>query len=83
MYGAAAPRALLPQQATVPSVRTPHVWSQPWLTETKVPAGLAMPPSLLPQQATVPSVLTPHVSSNGPAPALTEVNVPVGGAASP
>jgi len=28
-----------PQQATVSSVRTPHVWKPPALTEAKVPGG--------------------------------------------
>jgi hypothetical protein len=60
--GVASPYSLSPQQATVPSVRTPHLWSIPALTETKVPAGgVACQATLLPQETTVPSVFTPHV----------------------
>jgi hypothetical protein len=40
------------------------------------PGGTGMPP----QQAMVPSVFSPHAYST---PALTELNVPVGGAVSP
>ena len=62
--GAGAP----PQQASVPSVRTPH----PPLTDTKVPEGGA---GALPQQASVPSVRTPHECISA---ALTDANVPDG-----
>ena len=53
---------LSPQQATVPFVRTPQVWSAPALTAVKVPAGgVAWPTSLSPQHATVPFVRSPQV----------------------
>ena len=60
--GVAWPSLLSPQQATVPSVRTPQVWKRAGADRVKVPAGgVAWPKSLFPQQATVPSVRTPQV----------------------
>ena len=60
--GVAWPSSSAPQQATVPFVLTPQVWSLPALTAVKVPAGgVAWPSPLTPQQATVPFVLTPQV----------------------
>jgi hypothetical protein len=47
---------LYPQQATVPSFFTPHLWNTPTLTLMKLPAGGVAEPN--PQQVTVPSVLT-------------------------
>lgn len=70
---------MLPQQAMVPSVLTPHANSIPALTDVNVPSGGLAPPSLtLPQQAMVPSALTPHPN---PPPMVMEVNVPAGGVA--
>jgi hypothetical protein len=37
--GVALPWLLSPQQATVPSVLTPHAWMPPALMETNVPSG--------------------------------------------
>ena len=55
------PKMLSPQQAAVPSVRSPQLWRPPAETAVKVPAGGEDWPKLLsPQQASVPSVLTPQ-----------------------
>jgi hypothetical protein len=57
--GFAPPYSFDPQQATVPSVRTPQLYSPPFAVDTlwNVPVGGgAMPPLKLPQQATVRSV---------------------------
>jgi hypothetical protein len=52
----------LPQQATEPSLFTPHVCLALALTEAKLPAGGVPLPSISsPQQTTVPSLFTPHV----------------------
>ena len=60
--GLLRPLFCLPQQATVLSVRTPHVKNPSADTCENAPAGgLLWPEASSPQQATVPSVLTPHV----------------------
>ena len=71
-----------PQQAKVPSVLTPHVWSSPVLTEENGPlGGVALPSSSLsPARPRCRLILTPQVCSG---PVLTEVNSPSGGVASP
>jgi hypothetical protein len=51
---------MLPQQASVPSVLTPHAWFSPAETPANVPEG-ASEYRLLPQQASVSSVLTAQV----------------------
>jgi hypothetical protein len=58
----AASHLLSPQQATEPSLFTPHVCPPPALTEVKLPAGgVARPWKSSPQQTTVPSLFTPQV----------------------
>lgn len=47
-----------PQQATLPSARSPQAWSQPAEICANVPEGVA---SMYPQQATLPSVRRPQV----------------------
>ena len=70
--GVACPLPLLPQQATVPSVLTPHEWYEPADTAVNVPVGgVACPLRAVPQQATVLSVVMPHEWAR---PAETELN---------
>ena len=70
------PSSLSPQQATVPSVRTPHECEPPAATDRNDPPGASdCPSSLSPQQATVPSVRTPHECE---LPAATDRNDPSG-----
>jgi hypothetical protein len=81
--GADCPTALLPQQASVWSVRIPQASLLPRsLTAVNVPDGVVATTwpgtSSTPQQASVWSVRIAHESAN---PALIAVNVP-GGAAS-
>ena len=60
--GVAWPYLLLPQQASVPSVRIAQVWFPPALTAMYVPdGGVAWPQPSLPQQASVPSVAMAQV----------------------
>ena len=69
--------SFLPQQAIVPSVRSPQVWPQPDSTCWKVPDGASDCPTWLsPQQTAVPSVRTPHML---PQPADTCLKVPESG----
>jgi hypothetical protein len=70
---------MLPQQAMVASVLTPHPKKIPTLTDVNVPTGGVARPYRLtpePQQAMVLSVFRPHAN---PAPALTDTNEPAGG----
>jgi hypothetical protein len=53
---------LSPQQAALPSARSPQVWKAPAETSVKVPAdGVACPSPLYPQQDALPSMLSPQV----------------------
>ena len=55
-------KLLLPQQATVPSVRRPQVCWAPAEICVKVPeGGLAWPDELSPQHSTEPSDVIPQV----------------------
>ena len=72
--GVDSPSSFRPQQATVPSVRTPQEWVEPALTDVNVPlGGEARPKVSEPQQARVPSSRIAQVWFS---PALTVVNVP-------
>jgi len=56
------PKLLSPQQATVPSVLIPQVYTPPALTSVNVPeGGVDWREPLAPQQAKVPSVFTPQL----------------------
>lgn len=55
------PKRSSPQQATMPSLRTPHVEAPPAETCRKVPpGGEAWPPRSSPEQATGSSLRTPQ-----------------------
>ncbi len=59
--GVDSPYVFPPQHATVPSVRSPHVWPLPELTEVNEPeGGVDLLSRLLPQQTTAPSIRTPQ-----------------------
>jgi hypothetical protein len=56
--GLVEPLSLLPQQATLPSVLSPH---DPLIWPKLPAAGVLSPKTSSPQHATVLSVLIPHV----------------------
>jgi hypothetical protein len=69
-------KASLPQQASVPSVRTAQACALPADSAVNVPAGgLALPLALEPQQARVASV---RIAQAKEPPAATAVKVPAG-----